>query len=241
MHHYYLYQHTRLDTNEIFYIGIGKKLPAHKIWKHNTEFSRAYERTKRSKFWKNITAKTKIRVDILQESDDEVYIKQKEIELIAQYGRRCCDTGGTLVNFSKGGEIGNGGYPIYRDIRIEQISLAGVSLKIWDQPNQIEKQLGYLKTNIVKCCRGKQLTAYGYKWRYADNRAFDVSWPSAARYKTTNRGVGIIVVNRRTGEKLIFRTLQSCADYLRFNRTTISRYLSGKSVNKLYNFEYGKW
>lgn len=31
----------------------------------------------------------------------------------------------------------------------------------------IEKELKFHSTNISTCCRGKSKTAYGYKWRYA--------------------------------------------------------------------------
>jgi len=91
-----LYRHIRTDKNEPFYIGIGSNI------------KRAYSKSGRSIFWERIVAKTDYEVEILLESDDYEFIKQKEIEFIALYGRR--DLGkGTLVNLTDGGEgmLGN--------------------------------------------------------------------------------------------------------------------------------------
>lgn len=48
-----VYQHTRLDTNEIFYIGIGKKE------------DRAYTRHGRNEQWKTVVDSTEYKVDIV--------------------------------------------------------------------------------------------------------------------------------------------------------------------------------
>ena len=51
---YYVYQHTRLDTNEVFYIGISKV----------KKYKRARDKYDRSDFWKRIVNKTKYKIDI---------------------------------------------------------------------------------------------------------------------------------------------------------------------------------
>jgi hypothetical protein len=99
---YYLYRHIRLDTGEPFYIGIGTK-PIEIVHTYRKEYKRAFNKTTRNNFWKSIIAKTDYEVEILLESDDYEFIKQKEIEFIALYGRR--DLGkGALVNLTDGGE-----------------------------------------------------------------------------------------------------------------------------------------
>ena len=92
---HYLYRHIRLDTNEVFYVGIGTK---HKKW-----YTRSYNKTNRNIFWKRVVEKTDYEVEIVLESDDYDFIQQKEIEFIALYGRRNLGTG-TLVNLTDGGE-----------------------------------------------------------------------------------------------------------------------------------------
>lgn len=44
----YLYRHIRLDTNEVFYIGVSC----------NANYKRAYSKTHRNQFWENIVKKT---------------------------------------------------------------------------------------------------------------------------------------------------------------------------------------
>ncbi len=91
----YLYRHVRLDTNEVFYIGISLK--------DDLNYKRASDKRKRSEFWNKITKKTNYRVDIMFEDNDVELIKEKEKEFIALYGRR--DLGlGTLCNLTCGGD-----------------------------------------------------------------------------------------------------------------------------------------
>lgn len=107
---HYLYRHIRLDKCEPFYIGVGTK---RKDGMHHTpqyEFSRAYDKSGRSSFWKNIVSKTGYEVEILLESDDYEFIKQKEIEFIALYGRKNLDKG-TLCNLTDGGDGTLGAIP----------------------------------------------------------------------------------------------------------------------------------
>lgn len=101
---HYLYRHIRLDKNEPFYIGIGTK-PKKAIRTHEGEYSRAYAKGKsnRGNYWRRIVAKTNYEVEILMESDDYEFIKQKEIEFIALYGRENKGTG-TLCNLTDGGD-----------------------------------------------------------------------------------------------------------------------------------------
>ena len=99
---YYLYRHIRLDKNEPFYIGIGKKdNKNHRSEK--TEYLRAYNKTDRNNWWKKVVSKTEYEVEIILESDNYKVIKQKEIEFIALYGRRDLEKG-TLVNMTDGGD-----------------------------------------------------------------------------------------------------------------------------------------
>jgi len=96
---YYVYRHVRLDTNEVFYIGIGTK---NENDIKNNFYTRAYS-LYRNKHWKSIVDKTDYKVEILFESDDRKFIENKEIEFIALYGRKDLNKG-TLVNLTDGGE-----------------------------------------------------------------------------------------------------------------------------------------
>ena len=89
----YLYRHIRLDKNEPFYIGIGKE----------SNYGRAYDKSERTSFWKNIVAKTEYRVDIVLDdlTWEEACLKEKEF--IKLYGRKTSE-GGRLCNLTDGGE-----------------------------------------------------------------------------------------------------------------------------------------
>ena len=97
---YYVYQHIREDKNEVFYIGIGTK--SNQDLKCNT-YSRAYSKHLDNNIWLKIVAKTKWRYEILFEFDTREEVQNKEIELIAKYGRKY-DSSGNLVNLTLGGE-----------------------------------------------------------------------------------------------------------------------------------------
>ena len=89
----YVYKHTRLDTNEVFYIGIGSQ----------NKYKRAFSLIKRNSFWRNITSKTEFLVEIIQDGLTWEQACEKEKELISKIGRR--DLGlGTLVNMTDGGD-----------------------------------------------------------------------------------------------------------------------------------------
>lgn len=235
MQQYYVYQHVRLDTNTIFYIGIGKKNPARTLG-HNTEFSRAYERAKRSDFWKSIASKTDIRIDILFQSDDLYFIKQKEIDLIKIYGRKCCDKDGILVNFDVGGGLNTG--PKTRGITIYQLNLDNTLVRTWSKSKDVTNATGWLKSNIVACCRGRQRTAYGYKWSYT---AEPYKFTTCARKRNSNHGVGILAIDRRTLSNMEFRTTEECAKYFGLHRATIDRYLNRGKKHKTHDIRYKKW
>lgn len=102
---YYLYRHIRLDKNEVFYIGIGSKYVSENNLYIN--YSRAYNKSSRNRFWKNIINITNYEVEILLESDDLSFIKQKEKEFIKLYGRKDLKEG-SLSNLTDGGEYEKG-------------------------------------------------------------------------------------------------------------------------------------
>lgn len=98
---HYIYRHIRLDTGEPFYIGIGTKR------KGKPPYERANTKHSRRPMWHNIVRKAHYEVEILLESDDFEFIKQKEIEFITLYGRRDLGTG-ILTNHTKGGDAWKG-------------------------------------------------------------------------------------------------------------------------------------
>lgn len=93
---FYTYRHIRPDTNEVFYIGKGRR-------------RRAWDMYNRTKFWNNIVNANNGHyiVEIVTENLLEIDAILHEIYLIKLYGRR--DLGlGTLCNLTDGGEGASG-------------------------------------------------------------------------------------------------------------------------------------
>ena len=84
---YYVYEHIRLDTNQVFYVGKGKN-------------KRCYSNKNRNKHWHNITEKHGYSVNIIVENVDEELSFLIEKELISKYKK----LNQSLVNYTDGGE-----------------------------------------------------------------------------------------------------------------------------------------
>jgi len=101
---HYLYKHIRIDKNEPFYIGIGT-ICQNDINNSNENiyYRRAFSICRRNEIWKKITNKSKYKIEIVLESNNYDYIKEKEIEFIKYYGRIDLKTG-ILSNLTDGGD-----------------------------------------------------------------------------------------------------------------------------------------
>lgn len=49
---------------------------------------------------------------------------------------------------------------------VKQYSLSGRFIKVFDSAASVERELGFNRHNINRCCLGKRPTAFGYKWQY---------------------------------------------------------------------------
>jgi len=87
---FYVYIHRKKTTKEVFYVGKGKG-------------NRAYQKSRRNKFWKNIVEKHDFIVDFVEVGLQEWAAFELEQNLIAYYGRRDLNDG-PLVNATEGGE-----------------------------------------------------------------------------------------------------------------------------------------
>jgi len=89
---FYVYQHLRADTKEVFYVGKGMG-------------RRAIDKTHRSTYWKNIVAKYGYIVEYLKENITEPESLALEIATINKYRKN----GHTIINMTDGGD-GTTGY-----------------------------------------------------------------------------------------------------------------------------------
>jgi len=92
MENNYVYRHRRNDTNEVFYIGIGKN-------------SRYCSKKDRNQHWFNVVNKVGFTPEIIASGLTREDAAELEILLIQEYGRK--DKGlGNLVNMTDGGDYG---------------------------------------------------------------------------------------------------------------------------------------
>ena len=87
-----VYRHRRLDTNQVFYVGISNN------------YNRPYDYgKKRNVIWNSIVKKTDYVVEILNENISYEDALELEILLIKEYGR-ISEKNGLLANLTDGGE-----------------------------------------------------------------------------------------------------------------------------------------
>ena len=131
----YVYRHIRLDTNTIFYIGIGS----------TSSYKRAKTTFRRNAYWKSITSKTKWDYEIIFDDISLEYAKEKEIEFIKLYGRK--DKGeGTLCNLTDGGDA-TSGYIVKDEVK-----------KFLSEINKGKKLSKEHKNKISESHKGKSFT-----------------------------------------------------------------------------------
>ncbi len=86
-----VYRHRRLDKNEVFYVGIGKKE------------ARAFDMVNRNHIWKGIKSRSEVDVEIVASDLSWELACELEQLMIAEYGRIDLHTG-SLANLTYGGE-----------------------------------------------------------------------------------------------------------------------------------------
>lgn len=177
----YLYYHTRLDTNQVFYIGIG--------W--SSKYKRAYQRQKRSEYWKRI-AKRGYTVKIVLDGLTVNEVKSWEKYLIGLYGRTQLNQG-SLCNMTDGGDGTFGRIASMQERKA--MSLRNMNKKVSENSKRLNKiahskpiiQLTkqgdfvmYWKSavdatryydkiiKISECCYNKRSSSQGYKWKFSN-------------------------------------------------------------------------
>lgn len=218
---YYLYKHIRLDTNEIFYIGVGSVNQSDKKCSKTSKvyYRRAFSKTSRSDFWKNVINKSEYKVEIILESFIYDFIKQKEIEYIKLYGRR--DLGlGTLVNLNDGGD-GNLKLKHSEETKLK-MSISGKNKK-YKPTEETKLKLSKLKKGVKRTEEHTKNIREGVKNR--DNTKLIES--NKLRMKS--------VINLNTGE--IFESISECAKKLNIPLKVLS-YNLNSTTNKRKNNPY---
>lgn len=218
-----VYRHRRLDTNEIFYIGIGK-----------TE-KRAYSKNYRNNWWNKIIQKSTYNIEII--AKDLTWEDACDLEklLISEYGRR--DLGlGKLVNMTDGGDGAIN--VIYSEERRKNISE-----RVSGKGNPMFGRISVMKNNThSKEAREKISKAKSGKNHHMFNKNHSDKSKQQISNTLIEKNIRCKkVINIETGE--IFRSIGFVANLIGMPRTTLNDRLIGRVANDTpykYYLEYNK-
>ena len=226
---FYIYRHIRLDTNQIFYIGVGTKLYKSRFT-HKGEYSRAYAKKGRNPYWKNITNKTNYKIEIILEFNSYQETLNKEKELIALYGRKDINTG-ILCNLSEGGEKGQRGRKFImsteqkkilsekRSLKIFCYTLNGEFLKSFKNPKEASIELNLKRNSILYAVNNNNLHK-NYLF-FKKDKGNNLNFISNGKFLNPNsKKVKVIT---KDDKELIFNSYKEVHNKFGIDRGTIKR------------------
>lgn len=98
---HFIYIHTRLDKNEVFYVGLGTSPVRYTTYQQ--KYHRAFVKIRRNRHWNSITKNIDYKIEIIFETNNLKIAKEKEIYYISLYGRNDLNKG-NLCNYTDGGD-----------------------------------------------------------------------------------------------------------------------------------------
>ncbi len=213
---YYIYEHRRADTGEVFYVGKGTRTENHK-------YQRAHYAAKRNTIWRNVVAKADgYTVEIIADFFSEHDCFAEECRRIEAYGRKV--DGGQLVNLTKGGD-GHSGLPISQAARAKLVAAnSGKNHPNWGKklsPETCEKKSASMKASD-KSLLGKKLPA---AW---------VANLSAAKMGNKNPMHGKTGADHPNSRKII-----DAETGLEYASVTLAAEAAGVKMKTLYNYLNG--
>lgn len=224
---HYVYAHYKADTNKLFYIGIG----THKeSFKYKIKYSRAfsYAKSHRNNLWTRIYNKHGRKVVILYDNLTEKKAKEREIALIAMYGRILNHTG-ILCNISGGGE----GRFLDKTMckKIYVYDLLGNLLNEFNSCDEAALFYKLERANVGAAANEKRKTCGGYQFRYERNKNHNILYLNKSPEKVPKP---ILCTNIKTGEIRVFTSSYKFQKYIGVSSNThIYEALHGKRNRRI--------
>jgi hypothetical protein len=181
----YVYKHIRKDTNEIFYIGIGKAK------------TRLYSKYSRNQHWKSIVNKAGFYAEIIEDNLSWEDACTKEKELIQFYGRDDLNEG-TLVNMTDGGEgISN----VNADVVAKIVS----SRKWYKHSDETKKKISEINTGRKQSDAAKLNQSIAAKNRPSNRKGVNLSDETKQKISFAKKGKPInriVPISEETKQKI---------------------------------------
>lgn len=239
---YYVYGHYTEDTDVLFYIGVGTVLNP-RIQKVRTKYGRAYNFSKRTKFWKNIKNKHGIVVKILHLFETKEESLEKERELIAKYGRRFF--GGILCNLSSGGEVGPVGYshPVSEETKKLLSDKKSMFFYVYDSEGNFIKECKTTKNtakfcgvtyNAIHSCMKTQCFSNGF-FIFRDFQGDSLGYTKEDLSFKSPLCKKVLTENILTKEILTHNSIYDCCKYLRTDRKNLKNAIKAQRPCKKHN------
>lgn len=112
---------------------------------------------------------------------------------------------------------------------IKQYDLDGNFIETFASSVEVERKLGFKYQPIVRCSKGKLLSAYGFVWRYLDD-PFDKYRIEKFNRKNTKSSQWVSITFEYDNQISQFDNITKASEYTGINRKTIEKLLkSGKS------------
>ena len=213
-----VYQHIRLDTNEIFYIGVGATL------------KRAYSKTCRNSFWKAVTYKTSYKVEILHNDITYEEALLIEISLIESIGRRTLNKG-PLVNIDAGGR-GSAGHKQSKE-SIEKRRQKMLGHKVSEETKEKLRISNLGKKRSSETRQANRIANLGKK--LSNDHKLKISKGLLNNKNKALYKKGKKVINTETNE--IYKSMSMVAKLFNIPKETLRRRLNN-SPEKCKPFEY---
>lgn len=227
---HYLYRYVRLDTNVVFYVGIGTKHSSN-FTTIRQEFRRAYNTQTRSKHFKNILNKSECILEIIMESDNHEFIKNKEVEFIKMYGRQI--DGGTLINITLGGESSRG--RVMSDSNKKSLSQLNSGGGNPMSKEVINVKTGKIYTSLIEASEDSKYTYMSLINMLNVNKRHKLNKSDLVYLKEYIKGVRPTNIPNRSHKSvicldsnIIFDTVRKCADHFGKHPSYIVNILKNK-------------
>lgn len=223
--YYFVYAHYKEDSNEIFYVGIGKRYNSHL---HSKIYQRAYQCSPscRNYLWIRCFNKHGRIVKILYDNLTEKECKEREIELISKFGR-IIDRTGVLCNISGGGEGRFNDKSNNKKVYV--YNLQGTLINTFSSCLEAAEYYGLNRVNIGMAANMKRVTCGNFQFRYEYNKGVDIK---NLNHSPRRMAIPIICTNIETGQELKFSSCYKFATFLGVSSNShIIDCLNGKRGN----------